>query len=79
MYDPEVYQTLRDAGIKELTAKHVAHLFVRFAQTTVCLQKQYTPEQWFLTFFAPRTAKSQKNFHGPLNYQSEMLVGPEYL
>ncbi len=35
VYDPEVYPTLRDAGIKELTAKHVAHLFIRFDYTTV--------------------------------------------
>ena len=28
--DPQVYETLKDAGIKELTAKHVSHLFIRF-------------------------------------------------
>ena len=27
-----------------------------------------------LSFFASWTSKSQKNFHGPLNYQSVMLV-----
>ena len=35
--------------------------------------------QWFLTFFAPRTPTSQKNFHGPLNYQSALQVDPEYM
>lgn len=29
VYDQDVYETLKNAGIKELTAKHVAHLFIR--------------------------------------------------
>ena len=33
-------------------------------------------EQWFLTFFAQWTPKSQKYFHGPLNYQNVLLVDP---
>ena len=32
--------------------------------------------QWFLTFFASWTPKSQKKFHGPLNYQIVILVDP---
>ena len=35
--------------------------------------------QWFSTFFAPRTLKSQKNFLEPLNNQSVLMMNPEYL
>ena len=35
--------------------------------------------QCFLTFFAPWTPKSRKNFHGALNYQSVLWWTPEYL
>ena len=33
VHDEEVYKTLKEAGIKELTAKHVAHLFIRCETT----------------------------------------------
>ena len=29
VHDPETYKTLKEAGINELMAKHVAHLFIR--------------------------------------------------
>ena len=32
--------------------------------------------QWFTTFFAPRTTKSQKKIHGLLSYQSVPVVEP---
>jgi hypothetical protein len=35
VHDQKIYNTLKEAGIKELTAKHVAHLFIRFA--SACL------------------------------------------
>ena len=31
--------------------------------------------QWFLTFFAPWTPKSEKNFHRPINYHSVLPKG----
>ena len=34
VHDEEVYKTLKEAGIKELTAKHVAHLFIRHETTS---------------------------------------------
>jgi len=33
-------------------------------------------EQWFLTFFAPRTPKSQNNFHGTLNCNNILQADP---
>ena len=29
VYDPETYKTLKEAGIEELMAKHISHLFIR--------------------------------------------------
>ena len=30
VYDPETYEVLKEAGINELVAKHISHLFIRY-------------------------------------------------
>ena len=34
VYDPETYQILKEAGINELMAKHISHLFIRYVFIT---------------------------------------------
>jgi len=39
-------------------------------------KKIFSLKQWFLTFFAPLTTKSQNNFHGPLKCYYILLTDP---
>ena len=66
---PSTWSTLRNGSKKKTSDWSTILIRYSFSQ----MIQRY---QWFLTFFAPWTPRSQKKFHGPLNYQSVLLVDP---
>ena len=54
VHDPETYQILKEAGINELMAKHISHLFIRYVTSKVILRPytiQFITHMWNLRKF----------------------------